>query len=130
MTETIHLDPHDPIPEGRTVTVLRHFKEDDPDSATIEIRLSGKPGQTTHPHRPDGSLMLLDEAIAIARTIAIQEGIGRVFVIDRMAGPREHDIITHAGDHSVHGEQLLDIDEEDAVRGSDMRDRAHHDPIR
>jgi hypothetical protein len=125
MTETIHLSPHDPLPGGRTISVLRQFEEDDPDKATIEIILSGKPDQVSHPHRPDGTPMNLDEAIAAARMVAQQEGLGRVFVIDRMAGPREHDIMGHAGDHSIHMEQLSDTDEEDAVRGSDMRDIAH-----
>lgn len=125
MTEIIHLAPHDPLPNGRTLSVLRHFEEDDPDRATIEIVLSGKPDQITHPHRPDGTPMTLDEAVAAARTVAKQEGLGKVFVIDRMAGPRERDIMVHDGDHSVHMDQLLDTDEEDAVRGSDMRDIAH-----
>ena len=125
MTEIIHLAPHDPLPDGKTVSVLRRFQEDDPDKATVEIVLSGKPSQITHPHRPDGTPMLLDEAIAAARTVARQEGLGRVFVIDRMGGPREHDIMVHAGDHSIHMDRLLDTDEEDAVRGSDMRDIAH-----
>lgn len=125
MTETIHLAPHDPLPDGRTLSVLRHFEADDPDRATIEIVLAGKPAQVTHPRRPDGTPMTLDEAIAAARTVAKQEGIRTVFVIDRMAGPRERDIMGHGGDHSVHMDQLLDTDEEDAVRGSDMRDIAH-----
>ena len=125
MPEIIHLAPHDPLPNGKTISVLRHFQEDDPDSATIEIVLSGKPDQVTHPHRPDGTLMTLEEAIAAASTVAKQEGVSRVFVIDRMGGPRERDIMAHKGDHSVHMERLLDTDEEDAVRGSDMRDIAH-----
>lgn len=125
MTDIIHLAPHDPIPNGRALSVLRHFEQDDPDRATIEIVLSGKPDQVTHPRRPDGTPMTLHEAIAAARAVAKQEGIAKVFVIDRMAGPREHDIMVHGGDHSVHMDQLLDTDEEDAVRGSDMRDIAH-----
>ena len=127
MTDTIHLAPHDPLPDGpgRQVVVLRRFEEDDPDRATVEIILTGKPEQVTHPHRPDGSLMSFEEAIKAAGRVAREEGLASVYVLDRMGGGREHDIISHGGDHSVHGEGLEDTDEEDGVRGSDMRDRAH-----
>ena len=125
MTETIHLAAHDPMPEERSIVVLRHFQEDDPDQATIEIVLSGKPSQVTHPHRPDGTLMHLDEAIAAAGKVAAQEGLSKVFVIDRMGGARERDVLGHDGDRSIHSSSLSDTDDEDGVRGSDMRDVAH-----
>ena len=127
MTETIHLAPHDPMPDGpgRTIVVLRRFEEDDPDRATVEIILTGKPEQVTHPRRPDGSPMPLDEAIAAAGRVAREEGLSRVYVLDRMSGGREHEIMSHGGDHTVDMDRLSDTDEEDGVRGSDMRDRAH-----
>lgn len=127
MTETIHLAPHDPMPEGpgRQVVVLRRFDEDDPKVVTIQIILTGKPEQSTHPHRPDGSLMPMEEAIAAARTVAEQEGIRRVFVLDRVEGERERDIVAHGGDHSVAMDKLVDTDEEDGERGPDMRDALH-----
>ena len=54
MTETIHLAPHDPMPEGpgRQVVVIQRFEEDDPARTTVQIVLTGKPEQSTHPRRP------------------------------------------------------------------------------
>ena len=130
MKTTTYLAPHDPMPDGpdRTVTVLRRFEEDDPDRATVQIILSGHPDQVTHPHRPDGSLMPFDEAIAAARVVAEQEGIDTVHVLDRMQGPRERQVMRRHGDHSAAGAKLDDDDHEDGVEGSDMRDIAHPDP--
>jgi hypothetical protein len=124
MTQTIHLGPHDPIPSGpgRQVVVLRRFEEDYPDGTSVQIILTGTPEQATHPRRPDGSPMHLDEAIAAAGRVAAEEGIGQVFVLDRISGRREQDILRHDGDHTVHMEHLDDSDEEDGERGPDMRD--------
>lgn len=130
MTQITYLSSHEAIPDGpdRTVTVLRRFEEDDPDRTTVQIILSGHPEQVTHPHRPDGTLMHLDEAIAVAQKVAEQEGIDRVYVLDRMQGPRERQIMRHAGDHSAGLAPVVDDDLEDGVVGSDMRDIAHRPP--
>ena len=130
MTETIHLAPHDPVPAGpgRQVVVLRRFDEDAPDRPTIRIILTGTPEQSTQPHRPDGTPMHLDEAITAAERVAQEEGLDRVFVLDRLSGKREQDILRHDGDHTVHMDRLSDTDEEDGERGADMRDIAH--PVR
>ena len=127
MVEITKLAAHDAMPSGpgRQVVVLRRFDEDSPGTASIQIVLTGTPEETTRPRRQDGSLMKFDEAIAAAKEVAASEGIGRVFVLDRLAGERERDILQHAGDHSVHMEQLQDTDEEDGERGPDMRDIAH-----
>lgn len=127
MTETIHLAPHDPVPDGpgRQVVVMRRFEEDNPSVTTLEIVLTGRPSQTTHPRRADGTPMTLPEAIEAACLVAAQEGVGRIYVIDRAGGEREHDILAHHGDHSVHMEALSDTDEEGGVTGTDMRDVMH-----
>lgn len=127
MIEIINLEPHDPIPEGPgpQVVVLRRFEEDNPAVTTIEILLTGRPAQTSHPRRPDGTSVSIGEAIEAAGRVAAEEGIGRVFVLDRAQGGREKDILRHHGDHSVHMELLSDTDEEDGVSGSDMRDTMH-----
>jgi hypothetical protein len=127
MIQTITLSPHDAIPDGpdRTITVLRRFEEDDPDRVTVQIILSGHPEQVTHPHRPDGTPMHFDEAIAAARMVAEQEGIGVVHVLDRMQGAREKQILRHRGDHSAGVAPVSDDDLEDGVVGSDMRDITH-----
>ncbi len=127
MIETVHLAPHDAMPAGpgRTVVVLRRFEEDDPDRTTIQIVLTGTPEQSTHPHRPDGTLMPFDEAIAAAQQVAREEGLTRIYVLDRIGGARERDILSHGGDHTIGMDRLSDTDEEDGERGADMRDLAH-----
>lgn len=118
------LEPHAPLPEGRHVSVLRRFDEDNPDRVITEIVLGIRPGytETANPARPDGTPMSLDEAVAAAKRVAESEGIHTVFVVDRTAGPREHEILEHGGDHSVDMDKLDDTDMEEGKRGPDMRD--------
>ena len=125
MTDIVRLAPHDPIPTGpgRHVVVLHRFDEDEPKKTVVSITLTGHPDQTTHPMRPDGKPMGLDEAVAAAVKVAESEKLSRVLVADRTAGAREQDILQHGGDHSVHMEALVDSDIEDGERGADMRDR-------
>ena len=125
MTDIVRLAPHDPIPTGpgRHVVVLHRFDEDEPKKTVVSITLTGHPDQTTHPMRPDGKPMGLDEAVAAAVKVAESEKLSRVLVADRTAGSREQDILQHGGDHSVHMEALVDSDIEDGERGADMRDR-------
>ncbi len=127
MIEITTLAPHEPIPAGpdRHVVVLRRFEEDDPNATSVQIMLTGSPAEITHPRMPDGRPMSLDEAIEAARAVAKSEGLRRVYVLDRVQGVREQDILRHGGDHSVHMDQLSDTDEADGERGPDMRDIAH-----
>ena len=122
--KTRRLEPHAPLPEGRHVSVLRRFDEDDPDRVITEIVLGTAPGrtETVNPARPDGTPMSFGEAIAAAKQVAESERITTVFVVDRLAGSREHDILEHGGDHSVDMEGLDDMDLEEGERGPDMRD--------
>ena len=123
--EIRRLDPHDPLPEGRSgrVVVLRRFDEDDPRKIVTEITLTGPPGRSeaVQPVRDDGTAMSLDEAVSAARRVAESEGIGEVFVLDRTAGRLEHEIVERAGDHSFPGKALDDTDPEDGESGPDMR---------
>ena len=127
MTEITMLGAHDAMPSGpdRQVVVLRRFEEDSPGRGTVQIILTGSPEEVTHPRRPDGTPMHLDEAIQAATKVAASEGIGRVYVLDRLLGERERDIMQHDGDHSVHNAKLRDSDPEDGEAGADMRDIAH-----
>ena len=122
--KTRKLEPHAPLPEGRHVSVLRRFDEDEPDKVVTEIVLGTAPGrsETAYPKRPDGTPMPLGEAIQAARQVAASEGITQVFVIDRLAGRREHEVLEHGGDHSVDMQDLDDMDLEEGERGPDMRD--------
>ena len=127
MVQVRHHNPHDPLPEGgRTVIVLHRLDEDDPRRTVTQIMLTGRPGQgeTVHPMRPDGHAMNLDEAVEAAKKVAESEGLDIVHLVDRTAGPREQEVLTHGGDHSVNMTFLDDTDMEDGERGSDMRDRS------
>ena len=125
MVETRTLRPHDPLPGPPAIVVMRRFDEDDPRRLMIETIVSHTSGaeETSRPVRADGSFMDLDEAVAAARALAQSRGLPAVHVIDRTAGPRERDIISHQGDHSIDMETLDDMDLEDGEKGSDMRDR-------
>ncbi len=125
MIEIIRLAPHDALPSGpgRHVIVLHRFDEDAPREVVTQITLTGQPDETTHPVRPDGRKMTLEEAIGAAKQVAESESLPRIYVVDRTAGEREQDILKHAGDHSVHMENLVDSNLEEGEHGSDMRDR-------
>ncbi len=126
MVEIRRLDPHDPLPEGRrNVVVMHRLDEDDPRHTHTEIVLTGTPGETVRPMRPDGKPMSLDEAIKAAQGVARSEGLHQVYVIDRTAGPREREVLSHGGDHTVNMASLSDDDVEEGGRGSDMRDTIH-----
>ena len=126
MADIVRLQPHDPLPEGTYVAVLRRFDEDDARRVITEVILRGKRGaETARPMGPDGRPMSLDEAISHAVKVADSEGIATVHAIDRTAGTREQDILQHGGDHSVHMDALQDTDMEEGERGPDMRDTVH-----
>ena len=126
MTEIRKLAPHDPMPDdGRHIVLLRRFEEDDPRRIVLEMvvaRGRGVPEVRLAAH-PDGTKMSVAEAIHAARAIAAEDKLDTIYIIDRLAGPRERDILRHHGDHSVHMGQLDDFDLEEGERGSDMRDR-------
>jgi hypothetical protein len=120
------LQPHDPLPDrGRHVVLLRRFEEDDPRRIVLEMVISHGAGraETRQALHPDGRPMSVSEALTAARALADAEKLEPVYIIDRLAGPRERDILRHHGDHSVHMGQLDDFDLEEGERGSDMRDR-------
>ena len=124
MTDVRRLEPHASLPDARHVTVLRRFDEDNPDRVITEIVLGTAPGRSeaVNPVAPDGTPMALPDAIEAAKKVAESERITAVHVIDRTAGPREHEILDHGGDHSVNMGKLDDMDLEEGERGPDMRD--------
>ncbi len=123
MAELVMLSPHDALPDGRVVTVMQRFDEDDPDRVIVEIALSGGHGQreTTRPMHPDGRPMSFEDAIAAARKVADSERLPRVFALDRTAGPLEQEVLAHGGSHDAKGHALSDDDVEEGERGPDMR---------
>ncbi len=126
MTEIRKLQPHDPVPEdGRHVTVIRRFDEDDPHRVVVELVIA-RSGSRQEPRlalRADGTPMDVREALEAARRVAEEEKLDGIYVIDRLAGPREREILRSHGDHSVDMGKLDDFDLEEGERGPDMRDR-------
>ena len=126
MADIIRLQPHDPLPDGLYVAVLRRFEEDDARHVLTEIILSGKGGrETARPSGPDGAPMPFEDAIRQAVKVADSEHIAVVHAIDRTAGAREQEVLQHGGDHSVNMDALADTDMEEGERGPDMRDTMH-----
>ena len=114
------LAPHDPLPPpGRHVVVMRRFEEDDPRRVAIDLIVQHADG-TDETYRINTGV---SEALAEARRVAAEGKFEAIYVIDRLAGPRERDILRHHGDHSVDMGQLDDFDLEEGERGTDMRDR-------
>ena len=131
MADIIRLQPHDPLPDGPHVTVLRRFDEDDARRVVTEIVLRGARGmEIAHPAGPDGAAMPFEDAIAHAVKVADSERIPAVHAIDRTAGSREQEILQHGGDHTVNMDKLDDSDMEEGERGPDMRDMVHDTRVR
>ena len=126
MAQIRKLAPHDPLPEGgRHVVLLRRFEEDDPRRIVLETIVSLGPGRAEArlAVHADGTPMSVAEALQAARVRAEQDHLDPIYIIDRLAGPREREILRAHGDHSVHMGQLDDFDLEEGERGSDLRDR-------
>ncbi|MBV9783666.1 MAG: hypothetical protein JO264_07575 [Acidisphaera sp.] len=125
MTEIKTLQPHDPLPGGHSVVLMRRFDEDAPQRLMIEMIVSNpdKSEETARLVHADGSSMSWEEATEAAKQRAQEEGLKRIWQVDRTAGPREQEILQHGGDHSVNMERLDDSDLEDGEPGPDMRDR-------
>ena len=124
MTEIRTLQPHDPLPDGPAIVLMRRFEEEDPIRSMIELIVIQK-NQSEHTSRlltEGGEPLAWDEAAAQAEALARDAGIHHVYHIDRTAGPREREIAEHGGDHSVAMETLDDDDLEEGVAGNDMRD--------
>ncbi len=126
MSEFTTLKPHDPLPDGPAVVLMHRFEEDDPHQLMMELIVihANQSEETSRLITRDGTPLPLDEARQRATEAAKDARIGRLFLIDRTEGPREHEILEHHGDRSVDMDSLSDTDEEDGVVGSDMRDMA------
>lgn len=121
----IDLLPHDPLPDGPALVLLRRFEEDDPRQVMIEL-------VALDAHHTESNARLTDEqgrppsweeATQRAQAMAAEAKFPALHRIDRTAGPREQEIAAHGGDHSTNMENLQDSDLEDGEAGPDMRDR-------
>jgi hypothetical protein len=126
MTELRRLSPHDPLPdEAPFRLVLQRFGEDAPRVAVVELitATADEPPRLMVPARADGTPMGFEEAVTAALAQAKREGFPVLHALDRTAGPREQEVLTHDGDRTVNMQTLQDTDPEDGESGTDIRDR-------
>lgn len=118
------LGPHDPLPGGHSVVLMRRFHEDRPTDIVIEMIVTNpdRSEETEIPTGPDGAMLGWQDAIAHARQRAREEGLKRIWTVDRTSGAREQEVLRAGGDHSVNMDQLEDSDLEDGEAGPDLRD--------
>jgi hypothetical protein len=127
MAEIRTLEPHDPLPDGHSIVVMRRFDEDAPRETMIELIVTNpdRSEETARAMHEDGSPMSFEEAIGLAQERATAEGLHAIWRVDRTQGRREQEVLQHGGDHSFAGEALDDDDLEEGERGPDMRDRGN-----
>ena len=128
MTEIRTLGPHDPLPGGHSVVLMRRFSEDAPDTRAIELIVTNpdRSEETATPTGPDGMPLGWDDAVAVAKGRAEEEGLKRIWTVDRTAGTREQEVIAHGGDRTIGSAALADDDLSEGETGSDMRDVDHN----
>ena len=127
MTRLVDLAPHDPLPNGPAMVLLRRFEEDDPRRIMIEIVALDSHHTESNARLTDdrGRPLSWEDATAHAMQTATEARFETLYRIDRLAGPREADIVSHNGDHATNMENLEDTDPEDGEPGTDMRDRGN-----
>ncbi len=132
MPRIIDLAPHDPLPEGPALVLMRRFEEDDPRKIMIEIIALDHHHTESNARLTDahGEPLAWEDATRRALEAAGEARFDAIHRIDRTAGPREQEIAAHGGDHSANMEKLQDFDFEDGVSGSDMRDRGYNEAPR
>ena len=124
MTAIRRLGPHDPLPGGHSVVLMRRLAEDDPAATAVEMIVTNPDGseETVTPTDESGRPLSLDDAVRLAFQRAAAEGLRRIWLVDRTAGAREGAVLSAGGDHSFPGETLDDDDREDGEPGADLRD--------
>jgi hypothetical protein len=85
MAEIRTLEPHDPLPDGHSIVVMRRFDEDAPRETMIELIVTNpdRSEETARAMHPDGSTMSFEEAIGLAQERAAAEGLDAIWRIDR-----------------------------------------------
>jgi hypothetical protein len=126
MTRIIRLQPHEQLPEtGQYVVLMRRLGEDDPNAVVTELIVSD--GQAPPMAEPvvnaAGEALDFEAAIKVAAQRGEAMRLRQVYVVDRTAGHREHEVLDHHGDHAWRSETLSDTDPEDGERGTSLRDR-------
>jgi hypothetical protein len=115
MPNLTNLAPHDPIPDGHVIVLMRRAAEDIPNNFMVEMIVRQADGRehTSVPTHDSGELKTWDEAAEAALHLAETSRLPTVFCIDRTAGPHPQ-------------AELQDSDPEDDEPGPDMRDDVGH----
>jgi hypothetical protein len=128
VTELIRLQPHDPLPDANAYAapfglVIRRFGEDDPNAVITELDFFGRHPTRTMVAGQGGTNAPWEDVLQRAQEEAKALGIAKLYAVDRTAGGREQEVLSHRGDHSVRSEELSDTDPEDGENGSTILDR-------
>jgi hypothetical protein len=123
-TEIRALAPHDPLPGGHSVVLVRRFAEDRPAETIIEMVVTNpdRSEETEIPVGDQGAPLDWPAAVAHAQQRAREEGLKRIWTVDRTAGRQEQAVLRAGGDHTVGMDRLQDTDPEDGETGPDMRE--------
>lgn len=128
MAELIRLDPHDPLPDAipggaAHAVLIRRFGEDDPRAVITELDFLGHRPAMTLLAGPGGAPVSWEDAVHGALRETEAHGLPRLYAVDRTAGRREQEVLSHGGDHAIRSEELSDTDAEDGEQGTSLRDR-------
>ena len=115
MVQTIHLQPHDPLPSPAEdhVLVVARFASSNPSEKVLEVSVncpSLRVGPSPASRAQDGPRDL-NEAVRMAAAFAQERGIPRVYAVDRTVGEIERRIADRNGDRSLEGVRLRDFNE-------------------
>lgn len=115
MVQTIHLQPHDPLPSPAEdhVLVVARFASSNPGETVLEVSVNSPALRTppTPASRANGGPRSLDEAVRLATSFAQERGIPRVYAVDRTGGEMERRIADHKGERNLSGVRLRDFNE-------------------
>ena len=125
MPKVVDLAPHDPLPDGPALVLLRRFEEDDPRQIMIELVALDDHRTESNARMTEagGATPSWEQASERASRIADEAQLPTLYRIDRTAGPREQEVVAHDGDRSADMDGLQDSDLEDGEPGPDMRER-------
>lgn len=112
MVETVHLQPHDPLPPPgeNHILVVSRMAETDPQERIVELSVNSpslRAGPTAASRAPNGP-KTLDEGVEMACSFARERGIPKVYAVDRTAGSVESQA-WETGARNLEGHQFKDL---------------------
>jgi hypothetical protein len=115
MVQTIHLQPHDPLPSPAEdhVLVVARFASSNPSEKVVEVSVNSPALRTgpTPASRAQNGPRDLEDAVRMATAFAQERGIPRVYAVDRTGGEIERRVADRNGDRNLEGVRLRDFNE-------------------